>query len=140
MSGNSSSVFPLVDRPSPILDRIRNDGTAYSTGEAVGQLIVTNVQTEDNQKQTQQAEDFMDGILDGMADKSQQPTASLNNDLPEELGFLLAELETTDIFTDEEELHTLNEFNPEEQAEDTDNRQPASNDELPSESGDNNNE
>lgn len=103
--GGSGPIFPLVDRPAPLLERLQSNIENQSregvqkAGEDVGRELAAIYQEEDEEVAQELAKLLRAGVIKGVADELNVDPTELEEDKMNEV---LAELEMAEDGEDEE--------------------------------------
>jgi hypothetical protein len=101
MAQSEENVFPIIDRRTPVLDRIRkrrnSEGLAESLGREIGQSIMEDDEMLLQRKRTEAVE----GFRRGLAEELGVSTDDINEDASADIGEMIAGLRMEDVLTDE---------------------------------------
>lgn len=92
----SEHVFPLIDRRTPLLDRVRSDGEDVDVAdvEEAGRVIAQNAQIDNVDE-----EKFEDSIREGIAEELDVETDELNNTVLAELTQIMSRVDEEQLLT-----------------------------------------
>lgn len=101
MAQSEENLFPVMDRRTPVLDRIRkrrnSEGMAERLGREIGKSILEDDQTRLQRKRTEAVEGFRRGLADTLGVSSDD----INENASADIGELIAGLRMEDVLTDE---------------------------------------
>lgn len=101
MAQSEDNILPVIDRRTPVLDRIRkrrnSEGMAERLGREIGQSILEDDDTRLQRKRTEAVEGFRRGLADTLG----VSTDDINEDASADIGELIAGLRMEDVLTDE---------------------------------------
>lgn len=101
MAQSEDNLFPVMDRRTPVLDRIRkrrnSEGMAERLGKEIGKSILEEDQTRLQRKRTEAVEGFRRGLADTLG----VATDDINEDASADIGELMAGLRMEDVLTND---------------------------------------
>lgn len=111
-------IFPLVDRRTPLLDRLQKGGSSKFTDQAAKELIA--VRESDEQDAVELMETFSDNFKESLADEMGVDKEDINPELVEEFmsfvffegAFSIPNSEDEEDTSDEEETEDMGDDNP----------------------------
>lgn len=101
MATSEERMFPILDRNTPVLDRIRKRRGSEGLGEKLGRRIGQSIMEEDTEKLQRQRTEAVEGFRRGLADELGVSTADINENVSADIGELIAGLREEDVLTDE---------------------------------------
>lgn len=102
MALGDGSMFPLIDRSTPIINRMIRRGSGKQLGRALGKVVGMGMQAEpDDEDMEETANNLLEGFGRGLADQLEVADEAIEGAQIEELGHFLFGSEVQDFLTDE---------------------------------------
>lgn len=111
--------FPLVDRPTPFADRVRDRVTQNNLGEAMGKRLGEFLNSEDEMAKAQVAEELGSGFKSSLAEEIDVPEEHISDEVVSMMAELFTEPTADEVLTEEakESLGLISSREDEEQEE-----------------------
>lgn len=96
-----SGIFPLVDRRTPILDRIRNGRGSSDVGTKLGNEIGNAVISDDEEQVKKGARQLEKSIRQGIAESLGVDVTDVSETIPKAIRKLIQDADEEDVLTEE---------------------------------------
>jgi len=94
-------MFPLVDRQTPFIDRVRGAANEKFLGKSMGSVLAEMMVEEDAETRAESAEEIGDWFAKQIADDLGLPEEAISQDLRDEVKRVFTETAEVDALTDE---------------------------------------
>jgi len=94
-------VFPLTDRSTPVLDRLRNGSGENKTAKKLGKKVGKLSLSEDEEERSEEMMKAMESFRSGLASELGVPEDAIEDSVVEEFGAIFAGLKEEDIVVEE---------------------------------------
>lgn len=95
------NVFPLLDRRTPVLDRIRKRRNSEGMAERLGREIGQSILSDDDERLQRKRTEAVEGFRRGLAETLGVSADDINEDASADVGELIAGLRMEDVLTDD---------------------------------------
>lgn len=96
-----NSIFPLVDRRTPVLDRIRNGRKSSDVGTKLGNEIGNAVISDDEEEVKKNARQLEKSIRQGIADSLGVDVTDVSEKIPKSIRRIIEDADEEDLLTEE---------------------------------------
>ena len=98
---SNDKIFPVLDRPAPIVEQLREEDNTQDLTDSLSQLIADSVQSDDEQLKEETYQELVSKITTALAAKLGVQEEDVNAGFIEQLGSMLINVDESDVLTDD---------------------------------------
>lgn len=119
MAEENGGAFPLVDRPTPLADRVRNRVSQNNLGSAMGKRLGEFLNSDDEIAKAKVADELGADFKQSLADEIEVPVEHISDDVVGRMASMFTEPDADEVLTSEAKVQLGLEQEPEEEEDET---------------------
>lgn len=89
MPGGQENILPLIERSTPVLDRIRDSDSDNETGKDMAEVIVQNLEDPQSDEARERSSEVVDSMMDTISEELGVPREQLREEFALEVDSVL---------------------------------------------------